>query len=305
MILGDLAKQLGGELLGDPNVEISGVATLKEATLTDIAMVADSGFLLEAETSGAGVFLSFKPLDFAKNVIVVKQPRSLLRDLILIFHPNAENAHLSQGMDIHPSAVIHESVNLGSQVSIGANVVIGAHCTIGDGTVIYPNVSIYDHSQIGSRVILHSGVVVGSDGFGFLPSQGQWKKIPHIGRAVLEDDVELFGNTVISRGCLGDTIIGKGSKLDNLVHIAHNVEVGQHVALAGQVGTLGGAKIGNHVQVGGQVGIANVTIGEGAVVASKSGVTKDIPEKTFVSGFPAWPHKNELKLQAKLRKLVK
>jgi len=193
---------------------------------------------------------------------------------------------------------------LGSGVVVHAATTIGRGVTIGDRTVIYPHVTIYDRAEIGRRVIVHAGAVIGSDGFGYAPDGGRQIRIPQIGRVVLEDDVEVGANTTIDRATLGETRIGAGTKIDNLVQIGHNVHIGRDVIIVAEVGVSGSVTIGDGVTLAGQVGVADhLAIGAGAIVLARGLVTKDVPPGAVVSGSPIQPHREELKFQAALRQV--
>lgn len=211
---------------------------------------------------------------------------------------------LGKGAFVGPLAIIEDNVKIGKRVQIRAGVFVGEGSEIGDETLLYPNVTILEGVKIGKRVIIHSGTVIGSDGFGFAPHKGRHYKIPQVGGVIIEDDVEFGANCTVDRAVLGQTIIGRGTKIDNLVQIGHNVTIGNDTILVSQVGISGSAKIGHHVTLAGQVGVSgHLSIGDHVVVGGKSGVTKDISPKQLVSGFPPVPHKDWLKREAAVRHL--
>ena len=200
--------------------------------------------------------------------------------------------------------MIESGARVGPNAQIWAGSYIGHGAWIGADTKLYPNVTVRERVIVGKRVILHSGCVIGCDGFGYVNVVGAWKKIRQIGTVVVEDDVEIGANVTVDRARFGETVIGRGTKIDNLVQIAHNVRIGEHCAFASQVGIAGSAEIGSHVQMGGQSGSAgHLTIGAHSVVAGRGGVTKDIPPKSFVSGFPAMPHNQARRLHAHTARL--
>ncbi|MHB9030597.1 MAG: UDP-3-O-(3-hydroxymyristoyl)glucosamine N-acyltransferase, partial [Candidatus Latescibacterota bacterium] len=217
---------------------------------------------------------------------------------------------------VHPTAVIGENVSLGpfavigERVTVGDNTVIGscsvilAGSAVGKDCIFYPNVTIMDGCTVGDRVILHAGVVIGSDGFGFAPQYGKYHKIPQIGTVHIENDVEIGANSCVDRAAFGATIIRDGTKIDNLVQVAHNVRVGSHTVIASQVGISGSTSIGNWVRMGGQAGLAgHIAIGDGATVGAQAGVTKDVPAGETVSGYPAKNHMQAMRLEAAFRHL--
>ena len=214
------------------------------------------------------------------------------------------NVVIGADPSIHPYAVIADDARIGDRVSIYPGVYVGRGSVVDDDSVIYANVSIREGVRIGKRVIVHSGAVIGSDGFGFVTDGGKHHKIPQVGGVVIEDDVEIGANSAIDRATLGNTIVRKGTKIDNLVQVAHNVVVGEHCLLAGQVGIGGSCSIGNYVILAGRVGLADhVTIGDRVIVAAGSGIVKDIPPGEVVGGYYTMPLKDWLKVQAVLPKL--
>lgn len=301
MNLGDIAQALDGYLIGDAALTVDNVIDLESSTESSLTFILDKRKLELLSTVKAGVIVTFAELSTDIPQIIVTSPREALAKAIALFHP----VPLLENSDIASTAQIDPSASLGRGLSIGHHVVIGKNCRIGNHCVIHPNVTLYDNVTLGENVILHSGSVLGSDGFGFYPKNGGWTKIPHIGSVVIGDDVEIGANSTIDRGCLGETVIGQGTKIDNLVHVAHNVNIGRDCVVAAHTGMLGSARIGNNVQVGGQTGIAAVKVGDNSVIAAKSGVTRDVKPGSFVSGFPAWDHKAELKKEAFIRKQSK
>jgi UDP-3-O-[3-hydroxymyristoyl] glucosamine N-acyltransferase len=314
--LTELAEQLQGELLGDPNCSISGLASIESAKSGEVTFVLEPSYIKSSKTSKASAYITFKELSHVENQIVVKNPRKALADVLNLFfkktHPFSSTSSLAIISDsanigtdslVHHYSVIEEHVTIGSNTVIYNNVSIGAHTTIGSNCVIHANVSVYDHVTIGDNVIIHSGTVVGSDGFGFYMDDGSFKKVPQTGGVVIHDYVEIQANSVIDRGTIGDTTIGEGTKIDNLVHIAHNTTVGKSTVIAAQVGCTGRTSIGNYVSIGGQVGIDAATIEDKVMVAGKTAVTKRVKSGSIISGNPAMDHRKTLKKEAFLRKL--
>lgn len=318
MKLAVLASALGGEIVGDGNVEVRTVTDPQGAVAGSIVMARDARTLAAAETTEATALLvpmtlssSRKPLIRSRNL------RVAFARMIALLHPDPPavpgvhpTAVIGRGTILGPDCMIGPYVVIGDGTTVGARVVIhaggsiGARVTIGDGTIIYPHVTIYDRSVIGQRVILHSGAVVGSDGFGYAADGGQQVRIPQIGGVVLEEDVEIGANTTIDRATLGETRIGARTKIDNLVQIGHNVHIGPDAIIVATVGVAGSATIGARVTLAGGVGIVDhTTVGEGATVLARAMVTKDVPPGAIVSGTPSQPHRNELRLQAALRQV--
>lgn len=312
MRLHEIASAIHGELIGDPNCDILGLCVLHAPISGYLTFVLDPKQIEKAAALNVAAFVSIAPIP-KKNCIVVKHGRKALAQTIALFMPKIPPL---SDQPIDPSAKIDRSCQIGTCVTIGANAVIGAdtivmpqvcigaHVKIGARCRIYPGAVLYDYTQLGNDVIVHAGAVIGSDGFGYYQEQGKQIKIPHIGRVVIEDGVEIHANTSIARGCLGETRIGCGTKIDNLCHIAHNTIIGEDCAITAQFGCLGSACVGNRVYIGGQSGIADVKIDDDVIVAGRSGVTKDVAPKQMISGFPAWPHQHELIKESLLRKMV-
>ena len=298
----ELARLLSCSFEGDGGIEIRGVSSLEKAQKGDLVFLAHRKYLSLLERSKASaVIISAEERYDRIPVIKSENPHiSFIKAVEIFYKPYCPEP------GIHPSALVSPSAKIGKDVSIGPFALIGDDAEIGDKTVIFPFVAIYPlvkigketviHShvsireevKIGSRVIIHNGAVIGSDGFGYLQDKDRSHiKIPQVGTVIIEDDVEVGANTAIDRAALGETIIKKGTKIDNLVQVAHNVEVGPHSILAGQVGISGSTKIGKNVIMGGQVGVADhVKIGDNVIVAAQSGITKDVPANSIVAGSP-------------------
>jgi UDP-3-O-[3-hydroxymyristoyl] glucosamine N-acyltransferase len=316
--LGDLAEFVGGRIVGDAEILISGVASIDTARRGDITFAVDEKFLDDAHQSQAAcIIVPPHVLECEKSLMQVDNPRFAFAKIASLYAPPPRGP-----VGVHPSAVIAASARIGREVSVGPHVVIeenadigdhavlfagasvGRDCRIGAGTIIHPNVTIEQDSVIGAHCIIHAGTVVGSDGFGFVQHQGKHFKIPQIGNVVIEDNVEIGSNCTIDRGASGSTVIRSGTKMDNLVHIAHNVQIGHDCLIVAQVGISGSVTVGDSVTLAGQVGVAgHLSIGDRTVVAAKSGVTKTIPGGLHVSGFPAKPHLDEKKIMISLPRL--
>jgi len=314
----ELARLLGGILHGEEDREVQEVAALGTAGPDELAF-AESGKSLElaaASQAGCilvpeGCFLTGRTtisvpnpkLSFVRAAQVLSPPRKLPPGI----HPTAvvaPDARLGEDVVISPYVVIESGVDVGPGTYLGVGVCLGEGAKIGSQCVLYPRVSVYPGARIGNRVILHSGVVIGSDGFGYVFAEGHYEKFPQRGEVIIEDDVEIGSNSTVDRGSLGVTVIGQGSKIDNLVQIAHNVRVGRHCVIAAQTGISGSAEIGDYAVMGGQVGVADhIRIEEGAMIGGQAGIFRTIRKGTKVWGTPARPLDEFKKVYAELAKL--
>lgn len=318
MKLKELAGKLGAELKGSDDIEIIGVAGIHDAADGQITFASGANCQKDVALSRASAFLV--PLDapeMQRVLLRVKNPRLAFARALELFHLNpyrpsgvskqasiGENVVIGKEPSIHPCAVVADNARLGDRVTLYPGVYIGAGSVIDDDSVIHPNVSIGERVTVGKRVIIHSGTVIGSDGFGFVTDDGRHHKIPQVGGVIIEDDVELGGNCTIDRATLGNTLIKKGTKLNNQVHVAHNVTIGEHCLIAGQVGIAGSSTLGNYVVFGGQVGVGDHrNIGDRVMAGGKSVITKDISPDQIIAGFNAMPLREWLKVQAVLPKL--
>lgn len=317
--VGEIARLIGGEVVGDPATVITGVCGIREAREGDITFVANSRYANLIAGTGASAIITSKELTGAdKPIIRTDNPSLAFAKVVSLVSPG--DPRHPQG--IHPTAIIGKEVSLGKSVALAAYVVIEDEAIIGDRTIIYPgcfighnssigrdcliypNVSIREKVVIGSRVIIHSGTVIGSDGFGFIQVDGMHQKIPQCGTVQIEDDVEVGANVTIDRARFDKTVIGKGTKIDNLVQIAHNVIIGENSLVVAQAGISGSTVIGSNVTLAGQAGlVGHINVGDGAIVAAQAGVTKSVPANTVVSGYPARIHSEAKKVNACLQKL--
>ena len=306
-LLSDLAERLDAQLIGDAACRIVAIATLESAGAGQLSFLSNSKYRkFLAETSAAAVLISADDVPFVApgvNALVVKDPYVAFARVAQLLDTTPAAAE-----GIHPTAIIDSSATLGTNVSVGAgavvsagvivadNVQIGAGCFIGEqaeignGTKLWANVTVYHRVRIGQRCIVHSGAVLGADGFGFANERGNWLKIPQTGTVRIGDDCEIGANTTIDRGAMDDTVVGEGTKIDNQVQIAHNVKIGRHCAIASGTGIAGSTKIGDGVQIGGASGVnGHITIGDGVQIAAMSGVVASIPAGARYGGIPARP----------------
>ena len=319
---GELAALTGGRLVGPGDSAVERVAPLERAGPGDLAFLAAKRYLGDFARSQASVVLvgpAWAEAPGPPSRVVVRDPHVALVAVLPLLYPPAvwepgvhPTAVIGRGVSwtppvaIGPYVVLGDGVRLGTNVRLGAGVVLGEGVSVGDDVECYPHVVCYPGTTIGNRVILHAGVRLGSDGFGYLParSDGPPAKIPQVGRCVVGDDVEIGANTTVDRGSVDDTIIGPGTKIDNLVQVAHNVHIGARCVISGQAGIAGSTHLDDDVFLGGQAGLApHLTVGRGARITVQGGVIGDIPAGATVSGYPARPHREFLRTQAALHRL--
>ena len=317
--LKEIARIVNGELVGDPAVSISGVSGIKDAKKGDITFLANRRYApLMEETQASAILIPLDVASSSKPIIRTKDPSLAFAQIASLWHP-VDTRH---PRGIHKTAVVAKSAKIGrgvalgtyvvveDHVKIGANTVIYAGCFIGHDTVIgkdcifYPHVSLRERVTVGNRVFIQSGSVVGSEGFGYVQVDGKYQLIPQIGTVVIEDDVEIGANVTIDRARFDKTLIGGGTKIDNLVQIAHNVVIGKNSIIVAQAGISGSTHIGNHVTIAGQAGlVGHIEIGDNAVLMAQAGITKSVPPDTMVSGYPARPHREAMKIYAAMQRL--
>jgi UDP-3-O-[3-hydroxymyristoyl] glucosamine N-acyltransferase len=302
--LGELADALPARLDGDPTRVVTGVAPLDSAGPDQISFLTDARYLEAARASRAGAFLAGTDVgDLPGPTLRCAAPQQALIDLLLLFHPRASGpggvdrtavvateARVDPTAAVGPLTVVEAGAVIGPGVRLHALVYVGAGVEIGEGTVVHPHVSLREGVRIGRRVVIHAGAVLGADGFGFAYDGSAHRKIPQVGGVVIEDDVEIGANTTIDRATFGDTIVRRGTKIDNLVQIGHNVEVGEHSLLVAQVGIAGSVRLGRGVVLAGQVGVADhLTIGDGVVASAQAGIASSIEPGVRLMGTPARP----------------
>ncbi|MFH1245330.1 MAG: UDP-3-O-(3-hydroxymyristoyl)glucosamine N-acyltransferase [Candidatus Omnitrophota bacterium] len=317
--LAELAELVAGEVCGDASVIIRGVSGIKEAKEGEISFLANSRYFPLMETTRASAIITAREVrKAAKPIIRADNPSFAFARIAAIFtpyqvkrpqgiHPTSvigKNVQLAQDVAIQPYCVIEDDAQIGEGTILYTGVCVGQGTKIGRDCVLYPHVSIRERVVIGDRVIIHNGTVVGSDGFGFARIQGAHQKIPQIGTVLIEDDVEIGANVTIDRARFDKTIIGRGSKIDNLVQIAHNVVIGENSIIIAQAGISGSTVIGKNVTVAGQAGlVGHITIGDNAIIAAQAGVTKSVAAHACVSGYPAKPHQAAKRINACVQKL--
>jgi UDP-3-O-[3-hydroxymyristoyl] glucosamine N-acyltransferase len=317
-----IAALVSGELIGDGKVSVTGVAPLDRAEGNHISILSSAKYEPMLAHTRAGIVLIDPEFRDATGKpaarIIVKQPLEKLLSLLPRLYPEtrqqpgiASTARIGRGAVLGERVSIGDYAIIGPDATLGNDVVIAAHCVVGDsaalgdGTRLWPHVTIYPGASIGARAMIHSGAAIGSDGFGYVFRDGAHQKIPHVGRCIVGDDVEIGANTTIDRGSIDDTVIGNGTKIDNLVHIAHNVRIGEKCLIMAQVGIAGSVTVGDGAILAGQAGISgHISIGAAARVAAQAGVFGDIPAGETWSGYPARPHRESLRASAALFKLA-
>ena len=319
--LDEIAALCGADLEGDGSLEITGPCGLGEASAGQISFLTQAAYASQLETTAASAVV------VARDVVIDREDLAVLRcddpeqaftRVVLAFAP--EVPPIAVGVDpsavVHPSAELGEGVRVGPLVSIGAGAVVGsevvlhagvrvgARSELGQGTELHANVVLYPHTKVGERCVIHAGTVLGGDGFGFLFDGTRWAKTPQVGNVVIGDDVEIGSGVTVDCARFGSTVLAEGCRVDNLVHVGHNVKVGKHTLLLAQVGIAGSTTIGDGVILAGQVGVAgHLSIGDGAQVAAKAGVTKDVPAGGQYYGYPAGPRRARLRSIARSERL--
>ena len=316
--LAELAARVGGRVHGDAGRRIRGIETLELAGPEQLSFLTNPRYRKAARTTRAGALLVGPNSGVSGlDLLEVDEPYLALSRLLEMFHPPAPRrsgvaaqacvdpaAQIGSDVAIGPFAVIERGAVLGDRVSVSAGCVVGEDCRVGDDTLLASNVVLYPRTRIGKHCLIHAGVVLGADGFGFATSGGTHHKVPQLGAVLVEDQVEIGANTTVDRGALGRTVIGEGSKIDNLVMIAHGVQLGAGSLLAAQVGIAGSTRVGRRATFAGQSGAAgHLEIADGSIVAAKSAVLSDLAEGGFVAGVPAIDHRRWKRAQAVFKQL--
>lgn len=314
----EIARQLGGEVLGDPALVLKGFAPADRAQPGDLTFAENENYFTRADQSAASAIIVDGPYTSSSKVLIrVPSARLAFAKVLPLFFPEPAfpagihpTAIVPATAVIDPSAHVGPYCVLGAKVRVGARSVlqggnhVGANCQLGEDTNLYPNVTLYPGSEVGNRVRIHSGSVIGSDGFGYVFDAGAHLKVPQIGNVVIRDDVEIGANVTIDRGALGPTVIGRGTKIDNLVQVAHNVVIGENCLLISQVGIAGSTRLGNYVILAGQAGVAgHLKIGNRVSVAAQSGVMNNIPDGEKWLGAPAQPDRQTKRQMIAIQKL--
>jgi len=302
----EIARIVGGEVIGDGQAVLKNLAPAEHAQAGDVTFAENADYFARAEQSAATAIIADKQFSSAKKIVIrVPNARVAFAKALALFFPEQQfAAGIHSTAVVAKSAAVDPTAHIGPHCIVGERVRVGAHSVLQGGNFIgddsklgeevnlFPNVTIYARTEIGHRVRVHAGTVIGSDGFGYVPDGGIHRKVPQIGNVIIGDDVEIGANVTIDRGALGSTVIGRGTKIDNLVQIAHNVEIGEHSIIIAQVGISGSTKLGKYVLLAGQVGLAgHLKIGNQVTVGARAGVMHDIPDGGKWLGTPAQPDK--------------
>jgi UDP-3-O-[3-hydroxymyristoyl] glucosamine N-acyltransferase len=320
--LKDITAAVKGDLIGDGDIPIEGIAGIQSAVAGDISFLIHGSYIKFVPDCKASALIVGRKTPLAdvravKNLVLVENPELAYITVAAMFeekpaikpgvNPSAyvgPKAFIAPGASIGAFAYIEDNARIADNVTVYPYVYVGPGVSVGEGSVIYPHVTIYRDTTIGRNVIIHANTVIAADGFGYTWDGTRHAKIPQLGSVIIEDDVEIGANTAIDRASLEKTVIGKGTKIDNLVQIAHNVTIGQNSIIVSQVGIAGSTKIGNNVVLAGQAGVRDhVTIGDGVMAGGGTGITKDVPAGSIIWGTPHMPHKEWMKLQIYIKRL--
>ncbi len=313
-----IAAELRGEVIGDGTVRLTGFTSAESARAGDLTFAEKDSYFAAAEGSAASAILVSGPFASATKVLIrVANPRVAAAQALALFFPPekvapgihasacvAPSAQIDPTAHVGPGCVIEGGVKIGARSVLKGGNYLGSDCRVGDDVCLFPHVVLYARTQVGHRVSIHAGTVIGSDGYGYVFDRDRHLKIPQVGNVVIHDDVEIGANSAIDRGALGPTVIGQGTKIDNLVHVAHNVSIGRHCLIMGQVGFAGSTHLGDYCVIASQSGIAgHLKLGQQVTVGGKSGVMRDVPDKETVLGFPAVPDKQAKRQWVAIQKL--
>ena len=315
--LGEIARFLDGRLAGDEGIAITGATNIEAAGNTEITFAAPPHIEEAKSSRAAAVLLPEDVQDFPLPAIYVKEPRVAFAKLLELFAPPlhipagvsplafvAKSAEVAEGASVMPFAVVDEYAKIGADAILYPHVYVGQYAQIGEKSVLYASVTVRERCRVGRRCVLHANSVVGSDGFGFTTANGVHTKVPQVGNVVIEDDVEIGSHVGIDRATTGSTVIGRGTKIDNLVHVGHNCKIGPGNLIVAQTGISGSTTTGPNVTFGGQVGtVGHIHIGGNSVYAARSGIISDMPEGVFCAGFPVQSHQEWLRMQAAMKRL--
>lgn len=318
MRLSQLASEIGAEVVGDPEAEVRAVATLHEATAGQVSFLANPKYRpLLARTAASAVIVRPEDRVGGINLLVTRDPYLAFAKAVSLLHPvEHPRRGVEAGAHVHPTArlganvtvlagaAVEEAAEIGEGTVLYPGVYVGREARIGRHCILYPNAVVREQCVLGDRVILQPGAVIGSDGFGYARDGARQVKIPQVGIVVLEDDVEVGASTTVDRAALGETRVGRGTKIDNLVQVGHNVTVGEDCVIVAQAGIAGSSRLGNRVVLAGQAAVAgHISLGDGVMVGGQSGVAADVEPRAVVSGSPAFPHREWVKASLVYKKL--
>ena len=316
--LPQLAKHVQGRITGDPRTEIHRVQPFERAGTGDLTLAAEKKYQEKlGESSASAVIVPLGVICKGKVLLQVEDPKVAFARLMSLFHPISyeeqgisplacvgRGCRISNEVTVHPFVFLGEDVVIEGRTTLFPGVYVGRNCVIGEDCLLHPNVTLYDNVTLGSRVVIHSGTVIGADGFGYVRDGHEHLKIPQIGKVIIEDDVEIGANSCVDRATFGATVLKRGVKIDNHVHIGHNCRIGENTVIVAQVGISGSVKLGKDCVLGGQAGVVDhVTIGDNVRVMVKTAVTKDIPAHSKISGQPGMDHRRAMKIEAVSRRL--
>ena len=316
--LQQLAEHVGGQVAGDPRVEIRGIQPFESARPGELTLALEKKYLGDLEaTRASAVIVTPEVLSREKPLLQVKNPKVAFARLLALFGEKpfaaagvsplafiGQNCHLSEEVSIYPFVYVGDQVVIKDRVTLFPGVFVGDGCILGEDCVLHPNVTLMDHVSLGRRVILHSGTVIGADGFGYVFDGGQHLKIPQTGRVIIAEDVEIGANSCVDRATFGETVIERGVKLDNHVHIGHNCRIGEDTVIVAQVGISGSVKIGKNCTFAGHSGVVDhVKIGDQVTVMMKTAISKDVASGSVISGQPARDHRKAMRVEAMMRHL--